>query len=718
MREVERPGELARAESLLARALLATAALAFGAACFWEIGAPFGAGHYAAASAVGAAGENMWRLGTAFPVVNQASGPLTVDDYYTHHPFGIFWVQALFSAAFGKHDWVCRAPAVLQGALTPLLVYAVARPLYGALPAALGAFAFVVTPIALAFGNFNGLEVPVIFASLLASWAVLRLHAGGGRRHLFGGLAALAFALNADWPAFVFSAGLVGIIAGWALVTREHRRRRQLLQFAKLAAALTLAIGAAYLIVLTALGELDDLLAQGHARALGSENLFQAVYARRYWIVLMFTPLAIALGVLALPVIVVRATASRNPLELLPVAFLVTALFQYLVFKQGADVHIFWPHYFAPYFALAFAAVVRASVDLSERAAPRARTAVFALALLVPAIMAPDALRTLVYARKTGGRFNERGNFIQPDKDKVAALAELSRTLPPTATVALAANMRQSLWVPWVLERPARTSGTLDAFPESYFITDARFESPGALSRAAARGRVRAIGPFWVVSREPTPGLIAASSMERREPSLFERLWLSSTHAPRAVSPSPFLTWELRHHLGQSPNPWTATPPSGFEALRIAHNAAVSHNDPASARSLLARLLHGVDKRAQREYADGTRLLGVRFERGASDVLTVYIQAARSRNSRFVVRSRVQARAPFSTVPKDDLVWRVGLPPSIPEPLWRPGYVYSSVTEILRRPGREVYTGRWESTSRTHSMDAGSDTEPVTLLEL
>jgi hypothetical protein len=33
------------------------------------------------------------------------------------------------------------------------------------------------------------------------------------------------------------------------------------------------------------------------------------------------------------------------------------------------------------------------------------------------------------------------------------------------------------------------------------------------------------------------------------------------------------------------------------------------------------------------------------------------------------------------------------MPFAIPTSLWRPGFVYTSVTELVRRPGRERYDG-------------------------
>ena len=88
--------------------------------------------------------------------------------------------------------------------------------------------------------------------------------------------------------------------------------------------------------------------------------------ARRYRIELMFTTLGIGLGKLALPIIVARAVIRRNHLELLAAARSSSARWSSTSsFKEGADVHIFWPHYFAPYFALAIGALAASVSELT-----------------------------------------------------------------------------------------------------------------------------------------------------------------------------------------------------------------------------------------------------------------------------------------------------------------------------------------------------------------
>jgi hypothetical protein len=226
------------------------------------------------------------------------------------------------------------------------------------------------------------------------------------------------------------------------------------------------------------------------------------------------------------------------------------------------------------------------------------------------------------------------------------------------------------------------------------------------------------IGPFWVIDRDSKPSPIQAYGIEREEPSLLERYFVSSTHALRRVRPDPYWTWELRNHLRQTPNPEPSAPPSTREELRIAHNIAISKGDRASAQALRARLLQGADTQAATLYEDGTRLLATRFEDGASDVLSVYFESIGAADQRFRIRSRVEAKMAASLVPFDTLEWEVGLPSLIQRDLWRPGYLYVSVTEILKRPGRERFSGSWINTGPELPLKAANGASEVTLLVL
>lgn len=721
-------------EVRVARLLAVLVSVGFALVALWEVAAPFGAGHFAAASSVALGGENMLRFRTLLPITEHPLATPSTADCYCHHPFGIFWTSAAFVALLGHHDFVARLPAVLLSSATPPLFYLLGRALYRPLSGAVAAFAFAVTPIALSYANFNALEVPVIFGTLLASFGYVRLRQSGRRRWLITAVAALLYAGNSDWPAFVFAALLLLLVFcrtfafDGSLGEAQFRAQAKLFAWGALLIAL---LGLGYVAALLHMRQLDELLAQGRARmGVAGRSISEALEARRYWIQLTFTPLAVVFGKIGAVVVALRTVIRRNELEALPLAVLGMALFQYVVFAQGADVHVFWPHYFAAFFASSLAAIATSLVDLTALGAQRWPAArgwlsrvptgsAAALALLVPALMVRDAWLTLIYARKTGGRFNERGSFIQPDKDKVAAFEYLSQHLPADAVLGLDMNMRRSAWVPWVLGRATKVNGA-DHFrgTECCYVVDGRFANDHTLRENAARAAPIVIGPFWVFLLNQK-GLAQGFSLERREPSFFERYFVSSNHALRRVVPDPFWTWEVRDHLLQAPNPPPSAVPRGYEQLRIAHNIALHSGDWDAAKRFRERLLSGVERTAETLYADGTRLLGVRYEPGSSDVLTVYFESIGAADQRFVIHSQVEAAPRWSLVPADTLRWEVGLPTMLPREVWKPGYIYASITEILRRPGRERYDGSWVNTaSRELPLRTKTGKSEVTLLVL
>lgn len=697
----------------------------------WEIAAPFGAGHYTAATAVLTAGENMWRWGTLAPVTHYTAGPPAPSDYYCHHPFGIFWTAALFSL-LGHHDWVCRLPAVLMSTAMPALLYRTGRALYGPIAGGLGALGFAVLPITLAYANFFALEVPAMFGMAVAVLGWVRFSQSGRRRFAGVFVLGLAYAAAADWPGFVFG----GLVLGGLLVRGFFLRRWfPPLAFERFAtgwataASLLVLLGAFHVGAFAHLEKLDDFLRQGEFRAAGSELPWREALERRaYWIALAFTPLAVLLGKVAAPALLALALLRRRELELLPLAVLLTACFHYLVFKQGADIHFFWPHYFALYFGYALSALSAGAYGLLEvglarvrrfEAARAASLAVLVLGGAVVLLVALDGLRALRYARKTGARFNEKGLLIHADFDKQAAVAAVARELPDDAVVGLSASMKQSYWLDWVTQRPVTHTPQPRAgvpFRVTHYWLDTRFESGRAARNLTQDFAVRAFGPYLAADLRAAGATLEGFALAPREPSFFERLFVSAHHHLYEVKPDAFWTWELREHYGHAPNPPPAGEPRRPEELRSAHNAALAAGDAGRAAALRARLLEGVDRRVGRVYGPSIELLGARFERGASDILTLYFVALAPLESdvQFAVTSTVEAPPRLSLTPRDELPWDVGMPFALPTSSWRPGFIYSSISELVRRPGRERYTGAFRGKG-AETLNHGGDLTLLTL---
>jgi 4-amino-4-deoxy-L-arabinose transferase-like glycosyltransferase len=692
------PGEVR-----VARAVTALATAWFVLAAAWEMFGPILAGHFASSASMGIIAENMLRWHIPGPVWEYTRSRPGPEMYYCHHPWGIFWTTAALMKLLGRHDVVCRLAPVLLSAVTPPLLAALGRALWRPAAGAAAAAAFVVLPITLAFAGFNALEVPVMAWSLLGLWGFVRLTQTGRRRHLAAALVGSSLALHADWPGFL----LVGAVLGFALLRgyvvpglfgplRHERRYAQYWAFSVTLAFATLGL---YLALFAQSNKLGDLFGSYGMRSSGNAVPLAAVLAgRRYWIELSFSPIAIVLGKVAAVVCAARLLVLRREHEFLPLAVLFMATAQYLVFKQGADIHIFWPQYFGAFFALGMGALVATLAPLLarvRRVQGRAGLVALALALLPLAAVLRDGLPALRYARETGGRFNEKGLIIDSDGDKTAFLHHVGGLVPRGAAVGLHEGMKPTWAQVWALGGRIATGGkpapVRAKAGAGIYLADTRYLLNDVQAQLARDFHVTAVGPFWMIDEARPAAPLDASSFAEREPSWWEWYLVSGTEPHREVVADPWLTWELRTHFGQ---PAEAPPgaPVTLEQKRVAHNVAVEAGDAARAAALRAEIL-GELQPVSAAYDDGTRLLGSTFHEGARSLLTLWIEAGgpTTADVQLTVRSRVTARAGWSTTMADPTEREVGLPLAIAPQRWRKGFLYADPVAIRKRPGTEVF---------------------------
>lgn len=710
-------------ERRVSRVVVIVATLWFTLAAAWELFGPMLAGHYASSASMGIIAENMLRWGIAGPVWEYTTAPPKPAMYYCHHPWGIFWTTAAFMKVLGRHDFVCRLPAVLLSAATPPLLYAIGRAVYRPAAGAAAAAAFTVLPITLAFASFNALEVPVMAWTLLGLWGYVRLTQTWRKRHLAASVIGLSLALNSDWPALVLVGGLLGFgaLRAFALPRAlfgpvRERRYAQWWVLTAAAAALTLAM---YLYLFRRSDKLEDLLQSYGARASGNQApLSKVLQARRYWIELSFTPIAIALGKLGAGLCLARLAVLRREHDALPLLYLAMAVVQYVVFRQGADIHVFWPHYFGAYFALAMAALTATAAALLERLRRRRAAAsrpiegpanaasrpiasatgwpaaaALGIALVPLAAVLRDGIPALRYARATGGRFNEKGLLIHSDGDKTAALRWLAARLPASAPVEMHESMKMTWAQTWALDGRVVTGGrpVPKGPPRGAYVVDTRFMDDAAQADLARRFHVAAVGPIWILGlRAGEPG-IETWAIREREPSLLEWYFLSGTEPAREIAPDPFLAWELRTHFGQ-PAEAPAAAPATLEQRRIAHNVALAAGDAAAAARLSAEIEASLTTTGAR-FEGGVEIVGTTFAPGARPLLTILVRAGgpMAPGVTLSVRSKVIAAAPLSTTMADPVEREVGLPTAIAPERWRAGYLYADPVPIQKRPGTEVF---------------------------
>jgi 4-amino-4-deoxy-L-arabinose transferase-like glycosyltransferase len=712
-------------EERVARVVAWIAALWFALAAAWELFGPLLAGHYASSASMGIIAENMLRWRIPGPVWEYTRTPPGPEMYYCHHPWGIFWTTAVLMKLFGRHDFVCRLAPVLLSAVTPPLLYQLGRAIWRPAAGAAAAAAFVVLPITLAFAGFNALEVPVIAWSLLGLWGFVRLTQTGRRRHLAAALAGSLLSLHADWPAFVLAGAMLGFgLARGVLVRdafgplRSERRYAAWWMLSASGAVLTLGL---YVALFKQSGKLDDLLGSYAMRSSGNAlpvagafglrrfltELARVLESRRYWIELSFSPIAIALGKAAAVLAALRLLVLRREHEFIPLGVLLMATVQYVVFKQGADIHVFWPQYFGAYFALAMGAIVATlapalawvGARVSPRVAPKAAVIALGVALLPVLAIARDGIPALRYARETGGRFNEKGLLIHSDGAKTAFLRFIDPGLPRAAPVEMHEGMKTTWSQVWTLGgrivQPGRPAPTRARNGGAAYLADTRFMYSDVQGEIARQFHVTAVGPFWKVDEAAPNAPIDAFAIVEREPSWWEWYFISGTEPHREIVPDPYLTWELRTHFGQ-PAEAPAAKPATLEQRRIAHNIAVAAGDEARAAALLAEIM-GELTAARAAFADGTEILGTTFHRGARSLLTIYVRAGgpTAGDVQLAVRSKVTAKARWSTTIADPTEREVGIPIGLSPQRWKKGFVYSDPVAIRKRPGTEVFRASW-----------------------
>ena len=577
----------------------------------WGLLGPIGEGHYASDSAIGMAADNMWRLHTRLPVIGYQAQPPTSASYYMHHPLGVFWVTALLGRLFGFHDWVTRFPALVYITATTAFLYFIGCELWGRLPAGLAALAYVSLPITLGFANFHDLEQPVMLGCVVATWGYLRYVRTWRERYAIVSVVAFAFAALNDWQAYMWGGFMLAglFVRGYLVPARllaPVDARRFGRYWALLCAAAVVTLGLEFLL-LNESGRVSDLVSSFFVRSSGSGLPLKLVLAsRRYRIELMFTALGIFLGKLAVPLILARAVAKRDDRELVPLPLLAAAMVQYLVFKQGADVHIFWPHPFATYFALgcgALAASVRdGSVWLAGRtrwASARTRERLVALAPVLPllfiglplALVVKDGLSTFRLARETGGRFAEAN--LESDLEKAAVFHWFLPRIPAAATVGFYPSVHHYWDKQWEL-RPRQTFANqpVGGSPAQgrFYVMDTRGASPEDLKAAVGRYHVHAVEWIWIMDRTEPPAPLDGYSFGETEPTFFQRWAYGSTEPLRQIRPDPWVTWEWRTLLDQTATPPLA-PASTADDLRIAYNAAQTKGDAAGAGAARSALM-------------------------------------------------------------------------------------------------------------------------------
>ncbi len=694
--------------------ILATAWFFFTA--IWGIDQIPGSGHLGSSGAATAMfGENMVRWHTFYALWDWHS--LTrppLSSAYCHHPYGVHWAQAICALFFFHRNFDIALPAVVFSTLTPPLLYGIGRRIGGPLAGAAAAVGFVILPLTIGYSCFASLEVMTIFGAALYYWGHLRYQETSRRRDLALMLLGVLVATFGDWagylliaPVLVWTFARTFVLPAWATPIGRFRTDARAWAWSASVAVFTAAVTIG---MFKHADGLSSWLSSAQDRGAGSDQPLSTVLeARKAWIDFSFTPIAIAIGKLALPVGVIRASIKRRDVEMMPLAALFGAAAQYLVFKQGADVHIFWPHYFGLYFALGLAQLV-ASVDDVVRAVVRrfspteavAAGAVAAMTVIAVStlLILPDGARSLRIWRETGGKYDDKGSRYQSAGDLNWLLVNAVRPYLHRGDVVGFHPSAAAFWEQeWAIAATPTTSAKPDP-KEAFWVGRANSIGADGLRDLASKHHVRVYGDVVLVRPSEPPAPLDAFLVQEREPGPLEWLLTNATEPVRSLSPQPdpFLTWEWRYHLGQDATPPTVAPVT-LDQKRIAHNVAVAAGDTGRAAKLEQEVLDSIDRSPEAHFTGGHVLIGMRITHGVKSMLHLYFSSGGPTPgaAMFTVHATVRKKARFSSIPADPNVMDLAYPPSIPTRLWKQGFIYRLDVELKHRIGEEVLSGAWAS---------------------
>jgi hypothetical protein len=706
----------------IALAVLVVACLWFVVAAAWGIAAIPAAGHIGAGSAgTFMAAEQMIRWHILYPARSWYTGIRPEGAaLMCHHPYGQYYVPAVLYWLFGHHDYLIHVPAVFTSAAIPPLLYGIAKERWNAAAGAVAAAAFVVVPIAVGFACYWNLESICILGSLLFFWGHSRHLATSRRRYLAASLLGLVVACTGDWVGYL----LVTPTLGWGFLRAFVFPPRATPRFRPGPYARWWALSIVVMIALLMwiLGlfahadQIGQWLGAEESRGGGKlAGLHEALAARSAWIDFSFTPLAILLGKIAAPVCLVRLIVLRRDEETYALGILFGAVVQYVAFKKGADVHIYWPHYFAAYFALSLATLCATMGDglrwlLRRFAPPRVPVVAgvtLALGLLPVAAMAHDGVKSLAIWQGTGGRYDERGSFIRSQVDLLTVIEQV--IMPRTPRGVFMDVARDPGWgweFQWKYqgagkEVEAPVAGAADVARHPFWLARASGLGGDTERKIAASSHVQVYGDAWVVDQRHAPGPLDAFAIEEREPGLFERFLYGGTEPVRTIgtAPDPWRTWDWRTHLGQVASTPTGQPAT-LEEIRIAHNVAVASGDLGAAQRWRQAIEQALDRAPATAFTQGLTLLGVRVTGSAQPRVESWFEAAGEQalgELVFSVRSTVEAKDPLSLIPPDPTEREMAARPSLSTKLWKPHFIYVTDAVLNHRLGRERYWGRFQA---------------------
>jgi hypothetical protein len=316
-------------------------------------------------------------------------------------------------------------------------------------------------------------------------------------------------------------------------------------------------------------------------------------------------------------------------------------------------------------------------------------------------------LAELVQSRKTGGRLDQGGAYVDTEAD-ASQFVEWSFSNVATAgsTAQALEKFDYSFHVEYAGNRPyVRVTSLTAAKPEDpqrIAVVDTRNQPLKELESIAKRFAVQAVGPFWRVDRAQKGPSFKALQYTEREPNALQWMLVSGTDLVRTISRTEdeYASWEWKDALGL-PNTVPTYAPVTTEELRVAHNIAVSEKDPARAEELRAKLARMVGRPLGLDYKGGVHLLGVDIHKGPAIVVTLFWETDDSfkrADANYEVKCTIVSPPRLWFTNTDYFDKQMAPIPIIRPSMWKPGYLYTQRFIADHRIGKETCTGSFPST--------------------
>lgn len=175
-----------------------------------------------------------------FYVSFDPGGFVTIDK-----PPVAFWIQTISAKIFGLHGWSVILPQALAGIGSVILMYVLIKPSFGKIAGRIAALTMALTPIVPAVSRTNNIDSLLVFTLLIATWMLFRAVRNHKIGWLLGAFAAIGIGFNIKMlQAYMI---LPAFFVFYILATKINWRKRAGVLTA--ATALMLAISVSWAVV-------------------------------------------------------------------------------------------------------------------------------------------------------------------------------------------------------------------------------------------------------------------------------------------------------------------------------------------------------------------------------------------------------------------------------------------------------------------------------------